>query len=158
MLLVVIMQLPSSPRARKSLCLLEEQKNNIFVFVAAGGQLLWYRTTAIMALIKCITYLLNGWKIRIMADHLRLFHQPLSLIDHGLSSTPAYLMDWHWNQLFLKVLGNLAEPEGDEDPGEHEMNRRKRNKDPRWSQKYCMEQAEGDGLGFWTEPGSQYPG
>jgi len=38
MFLVFTEKLSSSPRARKSLCPLEDQKYNIFVFVTAGGQ------------------------------------------------------------------------------------------------------------------------
>lgn len=85
MFLVFIKQLSSSPRARKSLCPLEEQK--LYVFVIAGRQqLLWYITTAIMALVKCISYLLVCRKIWIMeatVDHLRL----------GWTLSPASLSD-----------------------------------------------------------------
>lgn len=87
MLLVFIKLLYSSPRARKSLCPLEEQSLYIFVFVAAGSQpLLWYITTTIMALVKCIYYLLVCHKIWIMeatVDCLRL----------GWTLSPASLSD-----------------------------------------------------------------
>lgn len=118
--LIFTEDISSSPRWRKMLCPLEEHKYNIYICIGTGGlQLLWDIATVMTeeAPVKCITYLLVCWKFQIMEamvaclrlgwtlsldSFINLFHQSLSVVDHGLSHGLWWWFLFHqWQQLLL---------------------------------------------------------